>query len=93
MNNLTITVSSEDGRFKHTEVIDLDELFEELKVDFPNPDINEYRSLQKFHVNEIDMYNGNHYIFGYWESLCQSDWMPHWIREHNYKVFIACRLW
>ena len=48
-----------------------------------------YRPLEEFDLEEIEQYNGNHFIFGAWESLAQSDtWIP-WVFDGSKNIRVS----
>lgn len=70
MNTPYVTVTLFSGNKRYSEDLSLNELLEdnELMED-------ECRSLPKFSVDDIGNYNGNHFVFGWFESFCQSDFV------------------
>ena len=53
--------------------------YDEYELDRFSAD--QLRSLDKFDSTDIDQYNGNHFIFGWWECFGQSDNVPMWMVE------------
>ena len=81
-----VIVEVKVGRRKYIEEIDLAaqrEYFDELKSNGANPrmaDVTFEHWVREvsFDAKDIGKFNGdaNHFIYGYWESLCQSDHAP-----------------
>jgi hypothetical protein len=70
---MKIQVTSLCGKRSYTERIDPE--------DHEGYSGDELRALEQFNAGDIDQYNGNHYIFGWWECFTQSDDVPSWMHD------------
>jgi hypothetical protein len=64
-------VSISNGKQTYSEIMN-DEEIEQYSVE-------ECRKLDAFPMSDVYKYNGNHFVYGWWESFMQSDDVPMWI--------------
>lgn len=72
---MKIKISTVDGKHSYSYRNDLDE--------YEGYEGEELRPLNSFDISNINQYNGNHFIFGWWECFTQSDEIPYWMRENE----------
>jgi len=81
---MKFTVTIRDNYRSYSETYDEGYLKKEYEEDIHS---DNFRNV-KTNINDIDNFNGTHFIFGWLEGLSQSDDCPPFLREPDGEVFI-----
>jgi hypothetical protein len=92
MENVKLKVIISDGTHEYSEYVDLKEhraQYGELIANGANPRLDDI-SFDDYHreiflaIPELKLFNGTHFLYGWWESFRQGNDVPDWAKENKH---------